>query len=448
VVNGVLFNSAGTTLILFPQGISTYVIPNGTTAIGDKAFYSCSGLTDVTIPASVTAIGSEAFAHCSSLSIVNVAWETSPPAITGETFRNKPDGATLYVPEGKQSTYDTETGWKDFAIAEMTTEGGQGWTLTGSTLTITQTIADATSGNAPWYAHRNRIVTVVIENAVTAIGSYAFEDCSNLSAITLPDGVTTIGSHAFRNCSSLSAITLPEGVTTIGDEAFVRCGLTAITLPATATTIGNDAFQSCSNLASIRVDAGNTAFSSDGGVLFNAGKTTLILYPQGKSGSAYAIPDGVETIGSRAFINCAALTSVTIPATLTSIGSYAFSACPALATVAIPAGVETVGEAAFAYSSALTSIAIPGSVTSIGNRAFEDCTGLTSITAGWTTPPRCTRRPVCQCHPVRHHPLRPRRHESRLRGRKRMERLLHRRTLPFGHARNTPFRHSRRNANA
>ena len=37
------------------------IIPEGTEHIGDKAFYSCSGLTSVVIPNSVTSIGEYAF---------------------------------------------------------------------------------------------------------------------------------------------------------------------------------------------------------------------------------------------------------------------------------------------------------------------------------------------------------------------------------------------------
>ena len=44
-----------------------------------------------------------------------------------------------------------------------------------------------------------------------------------LSTINIPDGVTAIGDYAFRNCSSLSSVTLPESVTEFGDCAFDYC---------------------------------------------------------------------------------------------------------------------------------------------------------------------------------------------------------------------------------
>ena len=52
----------------------------------------------------------------------------------------------------------------------------------------------------PWYSQRDKIKKVVIEKGVTNIGSYAFEDCSGLTSITIPNSVTRIGKYAFYYC--------------------------------------------------------------------------------------------------------------------------------------------------------------------------------------------------------------------------------------------------------
>ena len=126
-------------------------------------------------------------------------------------------------------------------------------------------------------------------------------------------------------------------------------------------------------------------------------------YDYRKAITAVSLPEGLTSIGSRAFYGCTALTSVTIPASVTSIGvvaffgcktlttviipdsvtsidNYAFSNCSALTSVTIPDGVTSIGESAFSGCSALTGVTIPNSVTSIGNDAFYRCTSLTSVT--------------------------------------------------------------------
>jgi hypothetical protein len=87
-------------------------------------------------------------------------------------------------------------------------------------------------------------------------------------------------------------------------------------------------------LTSINVDNANPNYSSDGGVLYNKNKTTLIQYPGGKQG-AFSIPTSVTNIGSYAFIACSSLTSITIPTSVASIGLDAFSRCSSLRNVVV-----------------------------------------------------------------------------------------------------------------
>jgi hypothetical protein len=68
-IGGVLFDKAGTTLLAYPGGNKNpvCVIPEGTEAIGDRAFYGCTAFNSVSIPASVVRIGQEAFQGCTAL---------------------------------------------------------------------------------------------------------------------------------------------------------------------------------------------------------------------------------------------------------------------------------------------------------------------------------------------------------------------------------------------
>ena len=83
--------------------------------------------------------------------------------------------------------------------------------------------------------------------------------------MTIPDSVTAIGSYAFRNCSSLTSVTIPDSVTSIGDDAFRGCSsLTSVTIPDSVTSIGKYAFEDCSSLTSVTFkDTNNWYYTSN-----------------------------------------------------------------------------------------------------------------------------------------------------------------------------------------
>lgn len=78
-VDGVVFTKALDELVAYPNasGKAEYIIPNGVTAIAERAFYGCENLVSIQIPDSVTEIGSSAFAKCQNLKDVKL-----PPELT------------------------------------------------------------------------------------------------------------------------------------------------------------------------------------------------------------------------------------------------------------------------------------------------------------------------------------------------------------------------------
>ena len=106
--------------------------------------------------------------------------------------------------------------------------------------------------NLPWYAYKDNITSVEIENGVTSIGSRAFYSCKGLKSVTIPDSVTSLGNSAFYNCTGLTSITIPDSVTSIGSRVFWNCtSLTSVTIPDSVTSIGADAFFYCTGLTDV-----------------------------------------------------------------------------------------------------------------------------------------------------------------------------------------------------
>lgn len=79
----------------------------------------------------------------------------------------------------------------------------------------------------------------------------AFENCTNLSKITIPNSVTKIGQMAFRGCINLKQIELPKKLKRIEDHTFQSSGLTSVIIPDSVKSIETDAFRSCKSLTQV-----------------------------------------------------------------------------------------------------------------------------------------------------------------------------------------------------
>ena len=254
-------------------------------------------------------------------------------------------------------------------------------------------------------ADMTKLEILVLPDSITYIEDAAFDECRNLTSITIGSNLERVEYCAFEDLENLKEVhisdiaawckisferdfytnplyytdnlylngelvtklIIPEGVTDIGDYAFSGCDFLAdVTIPNSVVSIGISAF--CGS--SLPVEES----------LQYAG--TYLIGAVDKNLSTYTIKEGTKFIGNNAFSDCYSLASITIPESVTSIEQYAFADCSSLTSVTIPDSVTSIGKSAFSDCTSLTSITIPNSVTSIGEWAFSDCSSLARIDVG------------------------------------------------------------------
>ena len=91
------------------------------------------------------------------------------------------------------------------------------------------------------------------------------------------------------------------------------------------------------------------------------------------------LPDGLQSIGMKAFEECTSLKEIEIPNTVTTIGSNAFSYCTNLTNVVLPNNETIINENAFYDCINLANVILPNNDITICDYAFLGCDSLTSV---------------------------------------------------------------------
>lgn len=363
----------------FCKGLTAVTLPNKITFIGALAFEECTGLTSITIPENVTEIRNQAFYYCTALTMVEL-----PKAL--QTV-----GDNAFYETKLQDVYyaGTEEDWGKIAIGlknepltnanlhcmgavvviSGTCGGALTWKLDSKgTLTISGTgaMTDYTkSGVAPWNKDYEEIRFVVIENGVTTIGEYAFENCTLLESVAISDSVEKIGKYAFSGCSALKRISLPDSIAQIGDYAFRASGLEAVKIPEGVTLLGEGMFARCPNLQTVELPS--TLQTIREIAFIGSGLNKIIL------------PENLKYIGYECFYECTNLEEIKIPDSVTTLNYSEFEGCSSLKKVTLSKGLKRISQTMFARCHNLTEITIPDSITYIGEGAFFQCKKLKDV---------------------------------------------------------------------
>jgi hypothetical protein len=217
--------------------VTSVIIPNTVTNIGEQSFISCTNLQSVVLPDGITTIEHATFAQCTNLS--SIALPDSVTTIRDAAFGGCNVLTNLDIP--KAATYIGNG-----------TFGGCG--LREIDLSNVTFIGDGA------FAWCQSLTNVRLSNTVTNLGVGAFSGCSSLKEVVIPDTVTVIAEGLFAGCTSLVNVRLSSSVTDLGSYAFSRCSsLKEVVIPANATVITEGLFVDCTNLTRVVIPDGVVA---------------------------------------------------------------------------------------------------------------------------------------------------------------------------------------------
>lgn len=297
-VDGVLFTKTKRRLVEFPEGkmVTAYQVPDGTNEIGEYAFSDCSQLTRIDLPDSLTWIENHAFPDCTGLETINIP----------QSVRRIGTGCFARCTSLTEIRVDENNAYYCSVDGVLLTKDGS-VLLTypinknASVYHVPDTVKEL---EETLFSMCGKLVEIYLPSGVTYIDGYVFDQCPNLRKVVIPASVTTINYYGFT--SDWGQLTCPH-VTIYGykdsaiedyaighkipficlDDPAADMGEADMVLPGSLETIGEEAFA-------------------------------------GISASVIQLPEGVISIGARAFADCRGLTKIYIPASVQTIDDSAF----------------------------------------------------------------------------------------------------------------------------
>lgn len=242
--------------------MNTVQLPATIEYIAEQAFMSTYNLSSIIIPESVTKIGNSAFYNSKALTSVD---------IIGEGLKEI----------GNQAFYDCLL-LKEFYMPNSVVSVGE--------LCFSQ-----------YFNKTHCLEKVHLSESLQTIPGGIFNGCNNLLSVNIPSKIEVIGKGAFLGCTSLQEIIFPDKLEVIGNAAFRDCNsLTTIRIPNSVTSIEESAFAGSANFKLIEI--GNSLIDiSDvfGGTNLNQPRIDSLIIGNGIS----SMHDYTSIFGSSSFLD-------------------------------------------------------------------------------------------------------------------------------------------------
>jgi len=412
------------------KGITFFRVPDKVTTINTYTFANCTSLYWVDCGLGVQSIEPFAFAGCPTARYIAI--NGSATEVKGNAFQGDKNATLLIVGKQQMTDFTDYTGINDAATGSVDTKVfricylkdiEQGRLLkryaannttaaigsTGSYANTSDLYAYSFDSNndgkadylhvagasamettwadktqVPWNEIRETLTKVCVEDDVTSVGPYAFEDCTALTFARIGKGAATFSTHAFYNCSSLKEFlcnvrSFSTGSLTADSNVFVNAGASdgfSVVFEDDATRIPGYLFYNCKNLTNLTLGKGISSINSFAFAGCTGMKTLYIKSTKIDSTDPKIFTDAGKDSGGF---------TVELAANVTKLPDnlfYSTDGNPYVTSVFADAGskLESIGASAFFDCNRLESAYFANCtmLTYIHNAAFKGCTRLVS----------------------------------------------------------------------
>lgn len=412
------------------KGITFFRVPDKVTTINTYTFANCTSLYWVDCGLGVQSIEPFAFAGCPTARYIAI--NGSATEVKGNAFQGDKNATLLIVGKQQMTDFTDYTGINDAATGSVDTKVfricylkdiEQGRLLkryaannttaaigsTGSYANTSDLYAYSFDSNndgkadylhvagasamettwadktqVPWNEIRETLTKVCVEDDVTSVGPYAFEDCTALTFARIGKGAATFSTHAFYNCSSLKEFlcnvrSFSTGSLTADSNVFVNAGASdgfSVVFEDDATRIPGYLFYNCKNLTNLTLGKGISSINSFAFAGCTGMKTLYIKSTKIDSTDPKIFTDAGKDSGGF---------TVELAANVTKLPDnlfYSTDGNPYVTSVFADAGskLESIGSSAFFDCNRLESAYFANCtmLTYIHNAAFKGYTRLVS----------------------------------------------------------------------
>lgn len=226
--------------------------------------------------------------------------------------------------------------------------------------------------------HSTSIGSVTFNARLEQLCDESFYECNSLSCeLHLPESLKYIGTRSFSNCNFSGKLSLPKNLEYIGPTAFCKAGnfVGDLSIPEKIVSLSSEIFEDCTFSGSL--------------FLNNVVRVAPDVFMGCRFSGELVIPEGVIQIPNRCFMRNN-FTSIKFPTSLRKIGEWAFyndkNGC-IMGEIEFPEGMVSIGEKAFNGNPHISKLSFPSTFQTIGVSAFLYCYGISNITCSAIEPP-------------------------------------------------------------